>query len=90
MRKASGRIFFFVIVPACLAAVLFWIFGPFPHGQGGPGQQQHKVSAAPVEVAPIQQGTIELLRTFSGMLEPRAEFVVAPKVSGRVEWQLRW
>jgi RND family efflux transporter MFP subunit len=38
-----------------------------------------------VEVAPIQRGPIELRRTFSGTLEPRAEFVVAPKVSGRVE-----
>lgn len=84
MRRASGRIFFFVIFPACLAAVLFWIFGPFPHGQRGPRQQQ-LVSAAPVEVAPIKHGAIELLRTFSGALEPRAEFVVAPKVSGRVE-----
>ncbi len=84
MRRASGKIFFFVIFPACLAAVLFWIFGPFPHGQRGPRQRQ-LVSAAPVEVAPIKHGAIELLRTFSGALEPRAEFVVAPKVSGRVE-----
>lgn len=84
MRRASGRIFFFVIFPACLAAVLFWIFGPFPHGQRGLRQRQ-LVSAAPVEVAPIKHGAIELLRTFSGALEPRAEFVVAPKVSGRVE-----
>jgi RND family efflux transporter MFP subunit len=85
MRRASVRIFFFVIFPACLAAVLFWVFGPFPHGQRGPEQQQHKVSAAPVEVAPIEHGAIELMRTFSGALEPRAEFIVAPKVSGRVE-----
>ncbi|MCW8859734.1 MAG: efflux RND transporter periplasmic adaptor subunit [Deltaproteobacteria bacterium] len=34
---------------------------------------------------PITRGPIELLRTFSGALEPRAEFVVAPKVAGRVE-----
>jgi len=39
----------------------------------------------PVEVAPIQRGTIALKRTFSGELEALAEFVVAPKVSGRVE-----
>ncbi|MCG3111392.1 MAG: efflux RND transporter periplasmic adaptor subunit [Candidatus Manganitrophus sp. SB1] len=40
---------------------------------------------APVEVAPIEQGPIVLRRTFSGTLEALAEFVVAPKVSGRVE-----
>jgi RND family efflux transporter MFP subunit len=36
-------------------------------------------------VAEIQRGPIELRRAFSGALEARAEFVVAPKVSGRVE-----
>jgi RND family efflux transporter MFP subunit len=39
----------------------------------------------PVEVARIQHGPIELQRTFSGELEAQAEFVAAPKVSGRVE-----
>jgi RND family efflux transporter MFP subunit len=38
-----------------------------------------------VEVAPIERGPIALRRTFSGELEALAEFVVAPKVSGRVE-----
>ncbi|NKE70474.1 efflux RND transporter periplasmic adaptor subunit [Candidatus Manganitrophus noduliformans] len=42
-------------------------------------------SPAPVEVAPIERGPIVLRRTFSGTLEALAEFVVAPKVSGRVE-----
>jgi len=40
--------------------------------------------AVPVEVAPVENGPIELLRTFTGTLEAHAEFVVAPKVSGRV------
>ena len=39
----------------------------------------------PVEVVQIQRGPIALQRTFSGELEALAEFVVAPKVSGRVE-----
>ncbi len=39
----------------------------------------------PVEVAPIERGPIELRREFSGTLEAGAEFVVAPKVSGRLE-----
>jgi RND family efflux transporter MFP subunit len=42
-------------------------------------------AAAPVEVAAIERGPIERLRIFTGTLEARAEFVVAPKVSGRVE-----
>ena len=39
----------------------------------------------PVEVAVIERGPIEYRRTFTGTLDPRAEFVVASKVSGRVE-----
>jgi len=39
---------------------------------------------APVEVADIQRGSLELKRTFSGALESTAKFIVAPKVSGRV------
>ena len=38
-----------------------------------------------VEVAELEVGPIEKRRTFSGALESTAEFVVAPKVSGRVE-----
>ena len=41
--------------------------------------------AVPVEVAAIRTGAIEQRRTFTGTLEPKAEFVVAPKVSGRIE-----
>lgn len=43
---------------------------------------------APVEVAAIQRGLIASQRTFSGELEAAAAFVVAPKVSGRVERML--
>ena len=39
----------------------------------------------PVEVAAIERGPIELRRIFTGTLQARAEFVVAPKVGGRVE-----
>jgi RND family efflux transporter MFP subunit len=40
---------------------------------------------APVEVAPIERGPIVFRRTFSGTLEATAEFIVAPKISGRIE-----
>jgi len=39
---------------------------------------------APVEVGPVERGPITLRRSFSGALEAAAEFVVAPKVAGRV------
>jgi RND family efflux transporter MFP subunit len=49
-----------------------------PARRGGDG-------AVPVEVAMIERGPIEHRRTFTGTLDPKAEFVVAPKISGRVE-----
>lgn len=52
---------------------------------GGPGQRDRHPSAAPVEVADIQRGPIVSRRTFSGTLEALTDFVVAPKVGGRVE-----
>ena len=41
--------------------------------------------AAPVEVAPIERGPIELRRSFTGTLDAHAEFVVAAKIGGRIE-----
>jgi RND family efflux transporter MFP subunit len=41
--------------------------------------------AAPVEVAPIERGPIELRRSFTGTLDAYAEFVVAPKIGGRID-----
>ena len=49
-----------------------------PGGRGG-------LRTIPVEVAPIQIGSIELRRTFSGTLESPSKFVVAPKIGGRVK-----
>lgn len=47
-------------------------------------RRDEEAGPAPVEVAPIERGRIEDRRTFSGTLVPRAQFIVAPKVSGRV------
>lgn len=38
----------------------------------------------PVEVATIRHGPLSLWRTFSGTIEPRAKFTVAPKIGGRI------
>ena len=39
----------------------------------------------PVEASHIQNGSISLRRTFSGTLEAHTEFIIAPKISGRIE-----
>jgi RND family efflux transporter MFP subunit len=52
---------------------------------GAPASPSGAAAAVPVEVAAIERGPIELRRTFTGALEAHAEFVVAPKISGRIE-----
>lgn len=58
-------------------------------GQLQDHEKRHKRGDAsrsvPVETVLIETGPIVLKRTFSGTLEPLADFVVAPKVSGRIE-----
>lgn len=51
-------------------------------------EQDKKRSATgpiPVEAAAVQRGPLSLLRSFSGTIEPRAQFTIAPKISGRIQ-----
>jgi RND family efflux transporter MFP subunit len=71
-----------------LLAGLGWIGWAVAGRLSSPGEGGRTSSGqapAPVEVAPIERGPIELRRAFSGTLEPRERVVVAPKVGGRVE-----
>ncbi len=66
-----------------VAGLLTWLY------IGGHKQDTEKRSrvnrVVPVEVAAIERGSIDLRRTFTGAVAAMAEFVVAPKVSGRIE-----
>ncbi|HSH28443.1 MAG TPA: efflux RND transporter periplasmic adaptor subunit [Thiohalobacter sp.] len=48
---------------------------------GGRGER----GPVPVEVAAIEQGPIALRRSFTGSLDANADFMVAPKIEGRIE-----
>lgn len=50
-------------------------------------RQMVRPGAGPVavHVAPASTGTVRELRTFTGTLTPRAQFIVAPKIAGRLE-----
>lgn len=76
-----------IVLPLLLvaAAGLGWLLFRQFQTPGVAGNKGALKQPAPVEVGPILRGPIELRRTYSGTLEARAEFVVAPKVSGRVE-----
>ena len=57
------------------------------HPSGSPDAKVrvgNQLKPVPVEVAAIEQGSIHLRLTFIGTLEARAEFVVAPKIGGRI------
>jgi len=73
-----------LVVIAGVAVAAWFGSGPSIDQKNTP-RRDLATQAAPVEVAPIERGTIVLQRTFSGALEAPAQFLVAPKVSGRVE-----
>ena len=83
--KSGGPKIFILMVLLIGGAGLGWvIFNQFQY-QVGSSKSGKGLRPVPVEVAQIQRGPIAAQRTFSGELEALAEFVVAPKVSGRVE-----
>ena len=73
-----------VLLIGAMAGLGWGIFGRLQE-RAGLRKSGRALRPVPVEVAQIQRGPIALQRVFSGELESLAEFVVAPKVSGRVE-----
>lgn len=74
-----------MVVLVVVAVGFAWTAFSRMQEEAGSKTRSGGASPAPVEVAPIERGPIVLRRTFSGTLEALAEFVVAPKVSGRIE-----
>ncbi|MEE9529859.1 MAG: efflux RND transporter periplasmic adaptor subunit [Syntrophobacteria bacterium] len=85
MKSGRSKTFILMVLLIGAAAGLgLVIFNQFLD-RAGSNKSGKALRAVPVEVAQIQRGPIASQRTFSGELEALAEFVVAPKVSGRVE-----
>lgn len=83
MQKSLSFTAVILLIAAMLAG---WaVYQRLQESAGGSLPQADKRRPVPVEVAQIQRGDIELQRAFSGNLQAYAEFVVAPKVSGRIE-----
>jgi RND family efflux transporter MFP subunit len=81
-RKAQFSLLTFLVV----AGLLSWlVYQRLPGTDRESKRQGHATRPVPVEVAAIEQGQIERLRSFSGTLQAYSEVVVAPKVSGRIE-----
>ncbi|GAK60083.1 efflux transporter, RND family, MFP subunit [Candidatus Vecturithrix granuli] len=90
MKKIIG-----ILVIICLIGLLGWQIyqrvqeyratnagnGGAPGGQSG-GRSRPAVT---VEIAEVQQKTIQDIGQFTGSLLPTSQFIVTPKVSGRIE-----
>ncbi|MEJ2453479.1 MAG: efflux RND transporter periplasmic adaptor subunit [Candidatus Thiodiazotropha sp.] len=76
-----------ILLPLLLIAGLIgWqVTARLQESGGGSNAKKEATRPVPVEVADIQVGDIELRRVFSGTLQAYTEFVVAPKLSGRIE-----
>jgi len=85
MKPGGPKIFILTIVLIGATVGLGWIIFSQIQERTGSSKRDKALRPVPVEVAQIQRGPIALQRIFSGELEARAAFVVAPKVSGRVE-----
>jgi len=85
MKPGGPKIFILTIVLIGVTLGLGWIIFSQIQERTSSSKRDKALRPVPVAVAQIQHGPIALQRTFSGELEARAQFVVAPKVSGRVE-----
>jgi len=72
-----------IVVAALLSLVVFGIYQKiFRSTDSG---QRSRGGAVAVEVTPVKKITIHDMGIFTGSLLPRAQFIVAPKVPGRLE-----
>jgi len=82
---SRGKPVYVLLTLLLLAGLLGWgVYQKLDNGEVKTGGKRQRV-AAPVEVAAVETGPIEQLRSFTGTLEAHSEFVAAPKINGRIE-----
>ena len=83
--KSGGKPVYVLLSLLILSGLLGWgVYQKLERGEVKTGGKRQQV-AAPVEVAAVETGPIEQLRSFTGTLEAYSEFVAAPKIAGRIE-----
>lgn len=83
LRKAKPKTRLLLGAGLILLAAVAWLIVKNVGGRSqGPGQRMGTVA---VEIAPIVEGPIRDLGLFSGTLIPKSQFVVAPKISGKLK-----
>ena len=77
----------FLTISIFLAALLLigWSVSLRVFAPAGNTPNNHKTLAVAVEVAPVRSESIRDVQVFTGTLRPKAHFVVAPKIGGRLK-----
>jgi RND family efflux transporter MFP subunit len=74
-----------IVLAALILAILGWkIYDAVFASRGGSRMGQRGITVA-VEVAPVTRGSIRDVGQFSGSLIPKSQFVIAPKISGKLK-----
>ena len=77
-------VLFFVVILGAIVAAVGWKL--LQQDDGSSAKRKKKTDGVvPVEVAVVEQRSLQNIRAFSGSLRANAEFVIAPKISGRVK-----
>ena len=77
--------FFIIVIAVAGIGFLSWqIYEKASGSKEGSGSRRGNPAVA-VESAPIEQASIKDVGRFSGSLFPQSEFIVAPKIAGRLE-----
>jgi len=76
--------FAFLVVLATLGAIGWKAYEKAQQKRKGAERKQRQAVTA-IEMAPVKKATIRDVATFSGTLSARSQFLVAPKVIGRLE-----
>ena len=80
--NARNKQILYIVIGLFVAALAVRIVLLVTKGSGG--NQQFQAGAVAVEVGKVRYGPIEDIRQFTGSVYPYNQYVVAPKVSGRV------
>lgn len=75
----------FIIIGGLAVGLIGWqVYQRGIKNREGASYQRMALPVA-VEVAPIKKGTIRDMGNFTGTLIPKSEYIIAPKISGRLE-----
>ncbi len=76
---------FIVLILAGIVALAGWAILRRLASSGNTQKQRQGAAAVAVEVAPVQQASIRDIGSFTGSLQPKSQFLIAPKIGGRLK-----